>query len=153
MMLVPPCPAKAFPQRCSSRAGACELWDKTLTAPESVAHVSFVFLSRHGQSLVSPISRPTEGNGVSGLKPNGPVEGENQSFDHFLNGTNNIFLLIYTGKTVRSDQHIVSVKSNTFSLELFGYLFVLSAQINNLTGLSSVALFLNCGFFFSLSEL
>lgn len=41
MMLVPPCPAKAFPQRCSSRAGACELWDKTLTASESVAHVSF----------------------------------------------------------------------------------------------------------------
>lgn len=35
MMLVPPCPAKA------SRAGACELWDETLTASESVAHVSF----------------------------------------------------------------------------------------------------------------
>lgn len=44
MMLVPPCPAKAFPQRCSSRAGACELWDETLTASESVAHVSFLFI-------------------------------------------------------------------------------------------------------------
>lgn len=44
MMLVPPCPAKAFPQRCSSKAGACELWDETLTASESVAHVSFIYL-------------------------------------------------------------------------------------------------------------
>lgn len=44
MMLVPPCPAKAFPQRCYSMAWACELWDKTLTASESVSHVSSFFL-------------------------------------------------------------------------------------------------------------
>lgn len=41
MMLVPPCPAKAFPQRHTPKSQACELWDKTLTALESVAHVSF----------------------------------------------------------------------------------------------------------------
>lgn len=41
MMLVPPCPAKAFPQRRTPESRACELGAKTLTALESVGHVSY----------------------------------------------------------------------------------------------------------------
>lgn len=59
MMLVPPCPAEAFPQRHTPKSRACELWDKTLTALESVAHVSFFFPGHEEKSGVSHQQAPT----------------------------------------------------------------------------------------------
>lgn len=61
MMLVPPCPANAFPQRYIPNSWACEIWDKTLTAFESVAwfFFFFFFFLLHEQSLVSHQQTPT----------------------------------------------------------------------------------------------
>lgn len=77
MMLVPPCPAKAFPQRRTPRSWACELWDKTLTALESVAHVSLFFPAANNVWCLSSAG-PEEGNGILGLKPTCLVKEDGQ---------------------------------------------------------------------------
>lgn len=77
MMLVPPCPAKAFPQRHIPKSWACELWDKTLTAFKSVAHVSFPPTTNEDWCLSS--AGPDQGNGIFGLKPNCLVEEDEQN--------------------------------------------------------------------------
>lgn len=88
MMLVPPCPAKAFPQRHIPKSWACELWDKTLTAFKSVAHVSFPPTTNEDWCLSS--AGPDQGNGIFGLKPNCLVEedeqnkAKNSNFPHLL---------------------------------------------------------------------
>lgn len=74
MMLVPPCPAEAFPQRHTPKSRACELWDKTLTALESVAHVSFFFPGHEEKVWCLSSAGPNKGNGLLGLKPNCLVE-------------------------------------------------------------------------------
>lgn len=97
MMLVPPCPAKAFPQRHTPKSRACELWDKTLTALESVAHGSFFPAMNKVWCLSS--AGPEEGNGILGLKPNCLVEEDvrgkrkKKSFQHFLILKNNFSTL------------------------------------------------------------
>lgn len=68
MMLVPPCPAKAFPQRHAPKSRACELWDKTLTALESVVHVTFFPAANWVWCL--PSAGPKDVDGILGLKPN-----------------------------------------------------------------------------------